>query len=466
MGNSRGALSRMIRVTCRAALAAWVPVATLGHAGAPVFQFRANAGHPVSLLATLDRSAILMGSNGTVRMEIVLRGDTAGPVERLQTDLVVVIDVSGSMTGDKLDHAKSALRALISRLDERDRLALVAYSSHAWTPIPLVPAKATSKTRWQQVIDTLRAGGMTNLAEGLDVGTNILRESRDRERATRLLVISDGLANRGDASFGGLTARARKARLEGFGLSSVGVGLHFNEELMTALADEGAGQYYYVEQPEGLERMFSAEFAAARQTVARGLALHVRPGPGVRLLDAAGYPLEARDDEVVLHPGPLYAGQERRFWLTFALSSDTAGGRNLAQLRLRYRSDGEERQLELQGVPRVRCVAGRDDFLSRVYVSAWERGVASQVYGALKEEVARDVRAGDRASALKRIAGFRGRYESLGKELDSANLDPTLADAERLAEEVRGAFGRGATPDDRARLIKRYIDTGRLTKGR
>ena len=48
---------------------------------------------------------------------------------------------------------------------------------------------------------------------------------------------------------------------------------------------------------------------------------------------------------------------------------------------------------------------------------------------------------------LERIAHFRGRYQSLGEELESANLDPTLSEAERLAEEVEGAFGRGATPD-------------------
>src|SRR6476661_8401077 len=102
-------------------------------------------------------------------------------------------------------------------------------------------------------------------------------------------------------------------------LSAIGVGADFNEQLMTALADAGTGNYYYVQNAHDLGSIFAREFDAARTTVATGLAVRIDPADGVQVLDAAGYPLEHDGGSVVIRPGSLFAGQERRIWVTVAM---------------------------------------------------------------------------------------------------------------------------------------------------
>lgn len=413
-------------------------------------RFAAPPSGKVKFAGHLDRTAVLRGRDGTVRMELEIGSDASGDVRarRVPTDLVIVLDRSGSMAGDKIVHAHSALRELIAELGPEDRFALVAYSNDAGTVIPLAHATAEAKRAWSSRVAEIGPDGGTNMSSGLDLGIDLIEHARESGRVPRVILISDGLANQGDSSQQGLTHRAGRAARGEYMLSAIGVGADFNEYLMKALADAGTGNYYYLRGSEDLAQLFAREFDAARSTVASGLAVRVEPGPGVRALDAGGYPLEREGQAVTFRPGALFAGQERRVWVTLAVPNDAVGERDLGRFSLAYDDGRERRTIAFSDTPRVACVEGENEFYAGVDVPAWTRSVVADAYNKMQEEVAREVKSGRRDQALKRLRDFKDEAAAMNGRLKSAPVAAQLGEADKLEREVSAAF-EGANQSDK-----------------
>jgi Ca-activated chloride channel family protein len=416
-----------------------LPLSAAGHGKST---FAAAAGGPVSFRGNLDRTAVLLGRDGLVRLELILasKWEEARRSVRRPTDLVIVLDRSGSMTGEKIEHARAAVRELLSQLGPQDRFALVTYSDEAGITIPLASADDRVRPAWIAAIGEVEPSGGTNMSSGLDAGLDLIGRSRGTGRVPHVILISDGLANQGDASHEGLTRRARRAAGGEYMLSTVGVGADFNEYLMTALADAGTGNYYYLRNALGLSEIFARELDTARTTVASGVAVEIEPGPGVRVVDAAGYPLETKGSTVIFRPGSLFAGQERRVWVTLAVPQHAAGEYDLGRFSLSYGQGAERTTLTLNDVPRVACVKSEDQFFGSVDVDAWSRSVVVDAYNKMQEEVARAVKEGRRDEALERVRKFKDDAAAMNSRLQSAPVAQQLHSADRLEAEVGAAF--------------------------
>ncbi len=210
--------------------------------------FSAPGGGPVSFGGQLDSGAVLQGGDGRVRVELLLRGESqpsTAPVG-LPTDLVVILDRSGSMRGRKIADARAAIRELVGQLGARDRFALVTYSTAARLALPLHEAERSRRGDFRAAIERIVPNGGTNLSSGLDLALDVVERARVPGREPRVVLISDGLVNQGDVTVAGLTARAGRAAAGEYVLSTVGVGEDFDERLLTALADAGTGNYYYL----------------------------------------------------------------------------------------------------------------------------------------------------------------------------------------------------------------------------
>lgn len=405
-------------------------------------QYTAPGTGPVSFTGHLDRTAVHVGGDGLVRMELVLaagRGEDR-VVARIPTDLTVVLDRSGSMDGEKLGNARAAIRELVSQLGALDRFALVTYSDGAQLRIPLGDATPEARERWLATVGDINADGGTNMSAGLDLALATVTPARATGRNARVILISDGLANQGDASLEGLLGRAQRATRAELPLTTVGVGADFNEGLMTALADAGGGNYYYVQQSTELGPVFAREFGAARATVASAVAVEITPGDGVRVLDAAGYPLEASGDRIVLRPGTLFAGQERRVWVTLAVPADRPADHTLGRFALSYKQGDTLQRLTFGETPKVACVASADAFFAAVDVPAWERSVTVEGFNKMQDEVAREVKAGRRNEARALMQRFRADTNAMNLRLQSPTVQKKLEDVGRLEAEVDDAF--------------------------
>ena len=417
----------------------------------------APGGNRVNFTGTLDRTSVLRGGDGIVRMELVMRAATdAEHVTKVRrpTDLVIVLDRSGSMTGEKIEHARAAVRELIGQLGPQDRFALVTYSDAATVAIPFGVAEPEVRAGWYATVAAVTADGNTNMSGGLDLGMDLVESSRRAGRAARAILISDGLANQGDPTPEGLLRRAGRAVRGEYVLSTIGVGADFNEYLMTALADAGTGNYYYLRAGADLASVFAREFDAARTTVASAVAVDVEPANGVRVVDAGGYPLEPIGGGVRFRPGSLFTGQERRIWVTLATPSAAVGTHDLGRFTLAYGDAAARTTLTLADVPRIACVAGEDDFYASVDKEAWARSVVVDDYNKMQAEVAREVKAGRRDAALGRLRKFKDEARAMNQRVQAPAVAAQLGAADRLEEDVAAAFEGENQPAKQNELSK------------
>ncbi len=409
--------------------------------------FRADAAGPVHFRGALDGTAVLAGEDGLVRMELAIGAAApalAGAPVRVPTDLVIVLDRSGSMMGDKILHARAAVRALVEGLDAVDRFALVAYSDVA---VPLIPLSAPggARARWLAAVESITPDGGTNLSSGLDLALAMVDGARSEGRSPRVVLISDGLANQGDASREGLVARAARAAYGEYALSTIGVGTDFDEGLMAALADAGTGNFHFLAGAEGLATILAAEFATARETVATGVRVAIEPAAGVVVVDAAGYPLASEGALVTFRPGSLFAGQERRIQVTLRVPRDAEGVLPLGTFSVGYAAGGERHRLAFEETPRVMAVADEAHVVAALDRESWEQSVIVHQYNALRRSVATAVRDGREEDAVAEIQRYRGDVAKRNEQVASPDVTRQLAEAAKLESRLLDAAS-GAAP--------------------
>jgi Ca-activated chloride channel family protein len=379
----------------------------------------------LSLSGHLVQTHVLKGSPGRISLELSLtagRRDDEPAAGRRGTDLVVVLDRSGSMQGAKLDYARRALQQLLSGLSADDRFALLGYSDAVQKHCDLLPANDLNRGLMHSAVNGIFAGGATNLGDGLRAGIEMITAAGDSGRPGRVILISDGLANRGVTDPAALGHMAAAAAGREFAVSTVGVGADFNEFLMTQIADRGAGAYYYLENPEAFAEVFQKEFLAARSASVAGIAVRMVLPPGVRLLDASGFPVTLSGDTAMFHPGSLRPGQHRRLFLTFQVPTDREQSIALGRMTVRYLHSGAIQEAALENAFTVACVGDEARVLSSIDPARWEKKVLTEDYNRLKQEVAADISAGSREEALQRI----GRYESEQRAVNSTVRSPEV----------------------------------------
>src|SRR5215470_18059861 len=130
------------------------PGTAIPSTGSAPTQFSAPGGGPVTFTGTLDRTAVRKGSDGRVRLELVIAAQPqpGEHAQRVPTDLMVILDRSGSMAGEKLEQARAAVRALIAQLGPEDRFGFVTYSNDARLEIPLTAAGDRERGLWLSVL--------------------------------------------------------------------------------------------------------------------------------------------------------------------------------------------------------------------------------------------------------------------------------------------------------------------------
>jgi Ca-activated chloride channel family protein len=167
----------------------------------------------------------------------------AGTAPSLGRDLTLVVDVSGSMSGEKMEQARAALRQALGTLRPADRFRLIAFSSAVRSfRDGFVPATAAELAEARQFVDGLAAGGGTNLAGAV---TAALAERSDGERAATILLLTDGLPSVGEQQPDRIAAEAA-ARIGSARIFTVGVGHDVNTYLLDRLAVDGRGSATYV----------------------------------------------------------------------------------------------------------------------------------------------------------------------------------------------------------------------------
>ena len=437
------AILALIAVTC-AALAysgGKTPVESPPEGPPPTVSSREGI---LTLSGRLTQDKIFIGGDGTATLDLTLTADDVAapdPVGRRQVDTVVVLDRSGSMEGRKLQDARQAVQDLIGRLSPGDRFALISYSSTAHRHTPLLPVTPDTRERLLSEVTRIAAGGGTNLGSGLDLGMKTLEAAPKTGNTGRLILISDGLANEGVTDPAALGNMAAGARRHEFAVSTVGVGDDFNETLMTAIADRGTGNYYYLANPAAFAEVFRQEFHGTLAAAATGVTVTVPLSKGMTLADASGYPVQTNGGAAIFHPGDLQSGQTRRLFLTFGLPARAEARVDIEGIKVAYTHEGVRRTAVLPGAFTVACVADPAAAVASIRKDVWEKKVLQEDYGRLKQKVADDIRSGKAPQAMERIRKYQAEQQAVNAVVGSAMVDENLNEGiPELEEMVRKTF--------------------------
>lgn len=254
----------------------------------------------------------------------------ASGVSRADADLVLVVDCSGSMSeAGKMETTKVALRTLVSSLRPTDRVAMVCYSTEA--EVVLEPMPASERDGILSAVEELTPQQSTNAAAGLALGYDVAMSMRTEGRMTRVVLISDGVANVGETDPEGILSRISTQAKAGINLISVGVGITtYDDHLLEQLADQGDGWHVYVDGEAEAERVFATGLTGSLVVAATDARAQVDFDPaqvsGYRLL---GYENRAIADEDfrndAVDGGEVFAGHSTTALYEVALREGRSG---------------------------------------------------------------------------------------------------------------------------------------------
>jgi uncharacterized protein YegL len=172
-------------------------------------------------------------------------------------NLVLVIDESGSMGGEKIANLKSALHTFVERFRENDRITVVGFEQEA--RVILEAEEKTNVNRISKAIDNIHAAGSTNLHAGLMCGYEMALKHFDPERTNRMIFLTDGNANVGVTESNEIARESKRCVKRGISLVTIGLGVDMNNGLLREIADSGRGLMHYVGDAKDIKKTFIDE---------------------------------------------------------------------------------------------------------------------------------------------------------------------------------------------------------------
>lgn len=314
---------------------------------------RARGGAWIGAAAESER--LLRGTRETT-LGVWVDAPIASPTRRhVPLDLALVVDTSGSMAGAKIESARAAARTLVECLGDGDIVSIDTFANEA--RVLVAPTTLTPSTRREVLasIDRVGHGGSTNMYAGLTLAESHMESAPASHTLRRVVMISDGMANVGPSTpelLGALAERGLRARAQ---VTSLGVGIDYDEHTLNALAVRSSGRLYHLGDPREMVATLRHEIDLLGSTVASDAFVDVVPAPGVELLGAEGVRADAGEAGALRIPlGALFGGQHREALVRVRVSPSAFEGslggpsRPLASVRLRFHdpADGDVERVQ------------------------------------------------------------------------------------------------------------------------
>lgn len=293
----------------------------------------------MKLNATLDVDVLAHESDDEVTVLLDLQAPARGrEVERPAATVQIVLDRSGSMDGAPLAGAKSALSALVQRLDPADQLGVVTFDDEAQVVVPTAPL--TDKAAALTAIAGIQPGGCTDLGAGYLRALRELRRTGDKATyGATLLVVSDGHVNSGMRDLDQFGSIATKAYRDGVVTTTLGYGHGYDETLLSQIARSGNGNHVFAADPDAAGAAICGEVEGLLEKVAQAVSLIVHCEPAVEMLRLYN-DLPAKQigqGQVMVELGDLYSEETRKLLLKLQVPAIAAlGVARIATLHLQY----------------------------------------------------------------------------------------------------------------------------------
>jgi len=393
---------------------------------------QAGASERVKLGVDASQSVFAEGQPSKAYLRVQLEGlAEAGEAARPPVNISLVIDRSGSMTGPKIEQAKEAAILALSRLSARDRVSVIAFDHQVEVVVPAGPFEDFDEMKRR--IDRIRPGGQTAIYAAVRQASNSLSGGVSPERISRIILMSDGEANVGPSSPAELAQLGREIGGQGVSVTTIGLGLDYNEDLMTRLALASDGNHAFVENPEQLASIFNKEFGDVLSVVGQDVEIIIICPDGVTPLRALGRDAKIEGRRVSFRLNQIGGGQDRYLVLELDVGKDKASGSaQIAEVEASYLDPKTNQRVKLSGHATVSFSKSAEDTARSVNASVTS-SVATQLANERSEQAVsyRDAgKVGDAKAELERNA------KDLRKQADSlqANAPAAAAPLRELAD--------------------------------
>jgi Ca-activated chloride channel family protein len=376
-----------------------------------------------------DRPLVRKGSDTRYVLARIVAPE-GQPRKRPPVNLGLVLDRSGSMTGEKIRLAKEAAVSAIRRLEPRDHVAVVVYNERIDVVVPATPASSEAVNGAINRLRDIEARGSTDLCGGWLRGCEQVGGAQLVDFVSRVVLLTDGLANAGIVDHSEILRHAAELRARGIATTTIGVGEDFDEHLLGRMADEGGGHFYYVERDDQIPRAIENEVGEALEVTLKGARLRVGPAGRAQVAPIAGFPTRRDGGEWVIELGDLVSQQEvilplrvsfaggaldgaegTVLTLSFAIAGAEAPG---TEAVVQWRMDAALARREAGRLNRDGDYAGAGRRLQwtaeRVAEYAGDDAILKDVVRRLQQDAAEHA---EPISALRRKAGYMSSYAAL-----------------------------------------------------
>lgn len=415
--------------------------------------------------AHLDVDVVALEQDDTVHLLLELQSPPAPATEakRVAQTIVVLLDRSGSMDGPRLHAAKSALLALVDRLDPTDTLGVVAFDDTAQVVLPARPMSDHGKLPAKAAINAIEVGGMTDLSSGYLRALQEARGAAGPSGAT-IVLLSDGQANSGitdPVALKGLANQARDARIT---TSTIGIGLGYDEQVLAALTEGGAGNHAFAEQPEAAAAALAGEVEGLLSKNVQAANLLIKPGTDIATISVLNdLPSQAVADGILVELGDFYADETRRLVLAFDVPGRSSLGlATIAELVFTY--------VELPGLVQhtvtlpvdVNVLPG-DEAAGRVRKPEVEKERLLLTVQRAKKVSENHLRMGDVSGARTALAdaALRLAASPMAADVDVAAEGTWFADSMQLLDERDASYNMKRSTASRTQRTRGSRDTRR-----
>jgi Mg-chelatase subunit ChlD len=254
--------------------------------------------------------------------------ETGKEDERLPIEIAIALDVSGSMSGEKIKLCKDTLELISKYLLPKDKISITTFDTQVKRVFELQPMNSTNKQRLEQTIKKVKAGSSTNLSGGLADAISILKESNSGKSVKACILLTDGHANHGIQNMDKLAAII-KNELAGTSISlfTYGYGANHNVNGLQKLAQQSdGGAYYFVDKEDNISSAIGDCLGGIMSVVAQNIVLEAKPAvSGVTICNCFEESREvniSKDGVYTIKFGDIYAGERRD--TVFAINVDPA----------------------------------------------------------------------------------------------------------------------------------------------
>jgi len=422
----------------------------------------ARAGDAIGLEARLAQPIMKEGATQKAYLRVALQGCKPEPKQnRTPVNVAFVIDRSGSMAGDRIAQARAAAAMAISRLDAKDIASVVIFDQSVDVLVPAQPV--TDPGHFTDLIARVQARGSTAIHAGVLSGALEVRKSLDPGRLNRVVLLSDGQANIGPSQPSDFAMLGQTLLQQGISVSTVGLGLGYNEDLMLQLARSSDGNHAFARDPSDLITIFNKEFDDVLASCAQTVSIDIELKPGVRAVRSLSRDAKIDGAHAQFRLNQVYAATEHYVLLEVEVDQSVASGeQELGHVKVAYTlpASGERRSLDSK-------INARFTASDKEAAASSDPQVAEAVVEQLTRERAR------RAVVLQDQGKVKEARELLMQNAGEINgLLATMPLSQRMLDlkETYHALGARAAPAtagdlNLGRKVLRQIDAGSAGSG-